>query len=177
MRTRVVNLTGGPGSGKSTTAAGLFFEMKTRDKKVELVTEFAKELTYEGRLVERSDQRAILHEQQRRLDRLVGKVDWIITDSPLFVGLVYGQGYFATEAFERHLMRAFNSYENVNVFVDRAKPYQGYGRTQGEDEARQIDGALRGTMCRLGIEKHLQLAGLRGAPTIIANHLERTYAE
>ena len=45
--TKVINLFGGPGAGKSTTAAGLFYEMKVRDIKCELVTEYAKDMTYE----------------------------------------------------------------------------------------------------------------------------------
>lgn len=42
--TSVINLIGGPGSGKSTTAAGLFFRMKSMGVRCELVTEYAKEL-------------------------------------------------------------------------------------------------------------------------------------
>ncbi|TYO65512.1 hypothetical protein FXV83_16395 [Bradyrhizobium hipponense] len=43
----VINLIGGPGSGKSTTAAGLFFLMKLAGLKAELVVEYAKELSYD----------------------------------------------------------------------------------------------------------------------------------
>ncbi len=49
-RLKVINLWAGPGAGKSTTAAGLFNLMKIRGYNVELVTEFAKEMVYEGRL-------------------------------------------------------------------------------------------------------------------------------
>ena len=43
---KVINLFAGPGIGKSTTAAGVFWKMKTLGFKVELVTEFAKSLVY-----------------------------------------------------------------------------------------------------------------------------------
>ena len=46
---KVINFFGAPGSGKSTIAAGLFFEMKMKQMNVELVTEFAKELCYSER--------------------------------------------------------------------------------------------------------------------------------
>ena len=46
---RVVNLFAGPGSGKSTTASGLFHLLKLDNKKTELVTEYAKDAIYEQR--------------------------------------------------------------------------------------------------------------------------------
>ncbi len=45
--TLVVNLLGGPGSGKSTTAADVFARLKWQDINCELVTEFAKDLVWE----------------------------------------------------------------------------------------------------------------------------------
>jgi len=42
MKTKVINLFAGPGAGKSTTAAGLFAEMKRANVDVELVTEYVK---------------------------------------------------------------------------------------------------------------------------------------
>lgn len=177
MTARVVNLWAGPGAGKSTTAAGLFFEMKSRGLKVELVREFAKELTYAGRLQCRSNQLVVLAEMDRRIQEVINDVDYVITDSPLPVGLVYGQGQFKEKWFEEAVMAVFGRYENINVFVDRAKPFQAYGRTETEAEARVFDGEMRGTMARLGIYTHLKLAGLPAAPNIIANHLERTYAD
>lgn len=47
--TMYVNLFGGPGAGKSTTAASLFAEMKKLGKNVELVTEVAKDFVWEER--------------------------------------------------------------------------------------------------------------------------------
>src|SRR5262245_20723095 len=47
--TLTVNLFGGPGCGKSTNAALVFGKLKNDGINVELVTEFAKELTWEGR--------------------------------------------------------------------------------------------------------------------------------
>ena len=43
----VVNLYGGPGSGKSTTAAGIFSELKMLGLNTELVTEYAKDKVWE----------------------------------------------------------------------------------------------------------------------------------
>ena len=40
--TKVISFFGSPGTGKSTTSAGLFYEMKNRDISCELVNEYAK---------------------------------------------------------------------------------------------------------------------------------------
>lgn len=131
----VINLFGGPGAGKSTTAAGLFYLMKLKNIKCELVTEYAKELVYEDRNLE--DGILIFAQQQRRMKRLVGKVDYIITDSPLVMSEVYQLAL--PESFHRLVRYTFNTFSNINVKITRVKPYQSYGRTQTEERARALD--------------------------------------
>ena len=46
-----VNLFGGPGTGKSTTSAAVFSLLKMHGVNAELITEFAKDLTWEKRYV------------------------------------------------------------------------------------------------------------------------------
>ena len=141
---KVINFVGGPGSGKSTTAAGVFFGMKvTAQHPVELVTEHAKELTYAEAWKALENQQAVTSEQDRRQRRLQGHVDYVITDSPLFLGCVYGRGLWAEEHMHQQWWNLFHSYDNVTIFVERVKPYQGYGRSQTEDEARVMDRRLR----------------------------------
>lgn len=83
----VINLIGGPGAGKSTTAAGVFFLLKLLNVRCELVTEFAKELTYDENWSDLKRQLYVTAEQERRQRRLVDKVDFIVTDSPLLLGV------------------------------------------------------------------------------------------
>jgi hypothetical protein len=135
---KVINLFGGPGSGKSTTASGLFFKMKMSGKinSVELVTEFAKDLVYAGRLKELrpENQMYITAKQYSRLHRLIGNVDYVITDSPIIQGLLYTSwNYFPS--FKPLVKEIFESFENINIFLNRTKPYNTYGRTQTEEEA------------------------------------------
>lgn len=135
---KVINLWGGPGSGKSTTAAGLFSHMKLRQKKVELVTEFAKDLTYEKSFITLSNQFAVSGQQDHRLRRLVDHVDYAITDSPLPLGIFYASGVYKSGWFTNAIWGAYSSYDNVNFFIRRVKPYATFGRTQTEIEADQI---------------------------------------
>ena len=47
MKPIVVNLTGGPGSGKSTLCAQLFYILKSKNIDVEMATEYVKDLVFE----------------------------------------------------------------------------------------------------------------------------------
>lgn len=130
----IVNFYGAPGSGKSTFAASLFARLKVDGRyKVELVTEFAKDLSYEGTLEQRQHQ--ILNIQTKRLSNVQPHVDIIVTDSPLRLGEIY-QGYSDKYIQE---IKEQNKLENeLNIFVHRGKQYQKYGRNQNESESDKI---------------------------------------
>lgn len=136
-RLKVINLFAGPGAGKSTTAAGVFHQLKRENHSVELVTEFAKDLCWEDN-PRIKDQLSVFAEQRWRLARLRGKVEWVVTDSPILLSLIYA-GEDQPMAF-RHLVRhEFNTFENWNFFVNRVKPYHQAGRYQDEAGARDLD--------------------------------------
>lgn len=147
---KVINLFAGPGAGKSTTAAALFVHMKQAGLKVELVTEFAKTLTYEENSITLDNQLAVLGEQDRRLRCLDGKVDYAITDSPLLLALAYARGPFADDWFYDTVLGAFGCYENALFYLRRVKPYQQYGRSQTEEEALRLDKEIALMLHRTG---------------------------
>lgn len=64
----VINLFAGPGAGKSTLASALFSLFKMDGFVSELVTEFAKDLTWCERWKERKCQPYVTGEQYRRMD-------------------------------------------------------------------------------------------------------------
>ena len=101
-KTKIINFFGGPGVGKSTTATGLFSWMKQQGYSVEYVSEFAKELSWEGSTSQLENQAHVFAEQFRRQWRLIDQVDYVITDSPLLLSSVYFDYYF-----ERSKQRLF----------------------------------------------------------------------
>lgn len=161
-KTKVINILAGPGCGKSTIAADLFAEMKWQGKEVELVTEFAKDTVWEGHHNLFEDQFYISAMQNRRQERLVNKVNYIITDSPLILCEVY-----LAETYPREMVQAmlavFHRYDNFNVVLNRKKAYNPNGRNQDEKGARAIDRSIRDMLVRNNIPAHLEIDGDRDA--------------
>lgn len=136
---RVVNLFGGPGTGKSTTAADLFAYMKWHNENAELINEYAKEATWEGRHRILEDQLYVIAKQNRKLQRVRGQVDWAISDSPLIMSIPYTRDDYLPNHYRAFVKELWDSYDNVNFFLEREKPYHAVGRSQTEQEARELD--------------------------------------
>ena len=136
---KVINLFAGPGAGKSTTRALLFGHLKMLGFNCEEVTEYAKDLFWERHNSLLTDQLMILANQNRRLERLKGKVDLVITDSPLLLSLHYKTLNYLPNTFQSLLFELWHTYHNVNFFINRNKPYSVIGRMQTEEEAKKID--------------------------------------
>ena len=143
-RLTVINFFGGPGTGKSSGAAGLFNFMKSTGMSVDYVSEVAKDYTWEKRFHMLTEQDYIFAKQNNRLRRLVGNVQYAIVDSPLVLGLMYMPDDFpAATHFSQFVIAAFNSYSNINILLDRRTVYDPAGRNQTEDEAIEKDQQLQ----------------------------------
>lgn len=141
---KVLNLFAGPCAGKSTVAADLFSRLKRRGVNVELVTEYAKDVVWEGRHNILKDQLYVVAKQNRRLERLRGKVDIVITDSPLLLCAVYSEMSPHPAHFKPLVKDLWDSYDNLSVFVERPGGYDKTGRTQGSiEEAKDIDHRIK----------------------------------
>jgi hypothetical protein len=142
----VVNLIASPGSGKSTTAAGVFEQLKLRNVNCELVTEFAKDKVWEENPSPFKDggQVYLLGKQFYRMHRCRDGVDVIITDSPLCLASYYLRQVENPEvitdyaSFDRLVKNLIDSFDNMNYFLDRVKKYNPKGRFQTEEESDRI---------------------------------------
>lgn len=137
MKTLVVNLYGGPGSGKSSMRAGLFERLKNMGYNVEEATEYAKDKTWEENHVVLRNQIYVFGKQHFRISRLLGNVQVVVTDSPLLLSLYYGRNL--GKEFDNLVVSEYRKMWNLDIFVRRTKPYNPKGRGQTEDEAKEID--------------------------------------
>ena len=136
---KVINLFGGPGTGKSTIAAQLFVDLKILQLNCELVTEFAKDLTYDESIRVMDNQIWIFANQHQRMYRLQDKVDYLVTDAPLFNSIIYSGKGDDHKSFHNFVLHEFNRYDNLNVFIERSTDYRQEGRYQNEREAIDVD--------------------------------------
>ncbi len=145
-RLKVISLFAGPGAGKSTTAAAVFNLMKRERFNVELVTEVAKDMTYDKAFKHLSNQTLILAKQEHRLRRLRGEVEYVITDSPFPLGLVYAE---QPDRY-RHLIDAlWDDYDNYPFHLVRTnRKFMQAGRNETEEQARDLDASIE----ELGME-------------------------
>lgn len=148
----VVNLFGPPGSGKSTGAAQVFCALKKLGLNCELVSEVAKDITWEHNVKALSCQEYVFGKQSYRLARCRDDVDVIVTDSPLPLAIIYTDNEVIIESLTRLVMDVFNTYENVNFYINRVKPYNPKGRNQTEAESDAIGPRIKDLCARLGIE-------------------------
>jgi hypothetical protein len=88
--TTVINFFGAAGCAKSTHAADLYSYMKKRQYDVELIQEHVKfNWVYEGKSLQPFDELNIIGNQSYMETRLFNKVDYIITDSPVYLVSLY----------------------------------------------------------------------------------------
>ena len=151
--TLVVNLYAGPGAGKTTCAWLVAGELKKLGVVTEYVPEYAKELVWDGRtdLLDGSykNQTAVLEEQNRRIERLRGKVDVIVTDSPLLMSSMYAKEN--VEQFEQLAFSMYNRCDNFNLFITRGNGFEQEGRIHSLQESKKIDEEIKGFLDEHGV--------------------------
>ena len=148
----VINLFGGPGSRKSTMAADIFARLKWAGVNCELATEYAKDKVWEGtQLTENKEWKAnvptldnqlyVFGKQHHRIFRLLGKVDVIITDSPILLTILYDKK--KNEILKQLVLSEFRNFNNLNLFVKRQSDYNPMGRMQTADQAIELDEQIK----------------------------------
>jgi hypothetical protein len=145
----IINLYGGPGTGKSTISSEIFSILKKEGFNTELVREFAKDVVYEENHNQLNNQFYISAIQQKRMvdvikyyqDRNEDAI--IVTDSPIIMGIFYNSND-KNKYLNKCIIQEFkkpNGYEvaNINIFLNRVEEYNPYGRTHSEEEAKKLD--------------------------------------
>ena len=143
-----IGICGAPGAGKSSAAAGVFYNCKRTGRIVELVQEFVREEINKGfELHSVADQFRIFMKQREREDIVPESIDVLVTDSPIFLSLYYALDY-ARQTGEssddnilfllEQVFKERDRYDYV-IMLKRTKPYINDGtRKQTSDESDKI---------------------------------------
>jgi hypothetical protein len=142
-----INLLGGPGIGKSTTAMWLASELKCHRVNVELVPEYAKTWVTEKRVMTPATQVYFLGKQSQYEERFLAHgVEHIITDSPLVIGAFHAHKYVSPQlgAILMDVVRFFDTLRSYHfIMLERGNyAYEQQGRYQTEAEARAMDAEI-----------------------------------
>jgi hypothetical protein len=169
--TTLINLWGGPGCGKSTTAAEVFSILKKNGHSAELVTEYVKAWAWRDRKIGPFDDVYITAKQLQREAVCYGKVDFIVTDSPIGLGALYEQLYKPGELMMSALcveLRRRQDAAGLNVLdflLARAKPYVQAGRWEDEAAARRVDDLAADMLAMLN--GYYSVAGATGVLAVL----------
>lgn len=169
----VVNLFGAPGAGKSTGAAYIFSRLKMAGVNAELVTEFAKDKVWEESKAVFQNQAYIFGKQYFRISRVQDKVDVVITDSPILLSPFYANDPTLGEEFDALVTKVAKSYDSMNIFVDRVKPYNPSGRFQTEEQSDALANDLMRYLARHDIICEHYAGNVEDYDRLVAKILKR----
>jgi thymidylate kinase len=140
-KTLFVNLFGGPCSGKSTLCASVFTKLKMEGIDCEMALEYAKDVVWEESFTKLKNQIYIFGKQHSRINRLLGKVDVVITDSPLINSIIYDDT--KNKYLKDLVLHEFSKLNTINYFLNRSTEYNPNGRTQTKEAALEVDKLYR----------------------------------
>jgi len=167
--TLIINFFAGSGAGKSTLSTGVFSELKWMGINTEYVPEWCKAMVWEERTVPFQNQNYIFGKQHYNIQRLVDKLDVVITDSPIILSAFYNKP--VDETFNQHVLNEFNKFNNINYFIERVKKYNPKGRFQTAEEAKQDDVLLKELLHKFDISYYI-IKGEKASTEIIANQIK-----
>jgi deoxyadenosine/deoxycytidine kinase len=157
---KIINLFGGPGIGKSSIAAGLTYKLKKKHINCDNPYEFPKMLAWDENHSAIRDQLYVLANQHRGIVKSYGKVDYIILDSPILLSLVYRNYYRSNEypatlygdSFDKMILDIHNQYDTLNIVLNRSEGiHNEKERYQNLEQSKDLDWAIESTLIQNNI--------------------------
>lgn len=141
--TKIINIYGGPCAGKTTAASGVFCELKKLGYDCGLVAEMATELVYDEAYKVMKDQLYLFANQYHRTYRMLGKVDFIVTDSPFLMNVVYDST--KDEDFKKFIFSKINKFksQSLDFFIKRGEDFSEIGRIHTLEQSKELDNVIR----------------------------------
>ena len=154
---KLINLFGGPGIGKSGIAAGLTYELKRKHISCNNPYEFPKKLAWDKNYPAIQDQLYVFANQHRGIAECYNKVDYIIIDSPVLFSTIYHSYYtkgypaeFYGDSFHQMVVDLHKRYDNINILLERAD-----GQHNSEERFQDLKQSLEiDKLCKKILEKH-----------------------
>ena len=164
---KLINLFGGPGIGKSSIAAGIFYKLKKKHISCNNPYEFPKTLAWDNNIPAIKDQLYVFANQHRGIAQSYGKVDYIIIDSPILFSKIYHsyytEGYpaeFYGDSFHKMILELHNKYDNINILLERAEGvHNEEERFQDYEESLVIDDLCKKILDENNIPYHTVKVG------------------
>ena len=144
---KLINLFGGPGIGKSSIAAGITYKLKKNHVSCNNPYEFPKTLAWDKNYPAIQDQLYVFANQHRGIAQSYGKVDYIIIDSPIMFSTIYHSYYtkgypaeFYGDSFHQMVVDLHKKYDNINILLERGDTvHNKKERFQDYEQAVAID--------------------------------------
>ena len=139
MDTILINIIGGPGTGKSILTSDIFSKLKRLGIPCEIASEYIKDKIYDESKKSIENQIYIFGKQHHKLFRLRGKVRVIITDSPIIFCSIYDSS--KCSELKNLIMMEFNKWDSLNYLILRNEEidYEQAGRMQDLSGAKEVD--------------------------------------
>ena len=112
--------------------------LKAKGVNAELINEFAKDKVWEENQTALANQAYLFGKQYYAMTRCQDKVQVIVTDAPLLNSVYYNQDPLLGEEFNTMVRKINASYRNMDVYVNRVKPYNPNGRYQTEERSNEM---------------------------------------
>ncbi len=142
--TLVINLIGGPCSGKSTIAAELFARLKKMGIHCELVSEYIKDRIYEENQTMPKNQIAIFGMEHYNISNKLGKVDVIVHDGSFINNIIYKTE--ENKYFDDLIISEYKRFWNLDFFIKRGNiEFETYGRIHNLKQSKELDKTIKET--------------------------------
>jgi nicotinamide riboside kinase len=139
----VVNIIGGPGTGKSILASEVFSKLKRDGVTCDVAWEYIKRKLREKALKVVQSQLYLFGKQQFQLFTMKDEVEVVITDAPLLLFSYYDKT--RCPYLRDMVINEYNKYNNLLYFIERdlSVEYETEGRYQDLEGAKEVDIELR----------------------------------
>lgn len=132
----VINCFGAPNSGKTTLASHIYSICKSRGANCEKIEEVAKDIVYEKNRYKIWNQPYVFGNQLNRMIRVIEENDFIITDSPLLLAVIYAPDCF--DLLKPLARQTYSYFDNYAYILPVHSNYKKTGRKHTKAECLRI---------------------------------------